>query len=63
MLVKFYHKNERQVYDGIDLQSIRLEFIVPKDPESKSNDREEDVEEADYYLVNDMVSNAEEVDD
>jgi len=69
MLVKFYREGERQVYDGIQLSSIGLEFIVPQDatippydPEQDDSDSEDDPATK-FHLINDMDFNTIEEED
>jgi len=60
MLVKFYRDGERRVYDGIQLSSIGLEFIVPQDPTVPHYDPEGDDSDSEdepgskFHLINDM---------
>jgi len=64
MLVKFYGVNERSVYDGIQLSSISMEFIVPQDTSPERYDAEgDDPDDAEdepgsrFHLINDMLFN------
>ena len=71
MLVKFYKRNEVSVYDGIQLSSIGLEFIVPQDTshnayqhhEGDDSDAEDESESPRFHLINDMTFNTIEEDD